>query len=49
MGKVIKLYNEQEEERGITRTTKKQKRKKIKFARIKIKRQKNLITILTFA
>jgi DNA repair exonuclease SbcCD ATPase subunit len=37
MGKVIKLYNEQEEERGITRTTKKQKRKEIKFTRNKNK------------
>jgi hypothetical protein len=42
MGKVIKLYNEQEEERGITRTTKKQKRKEIKFARNKNKAVKEL-------
>jgi hypothetical protein len=42
MGKVIKLYNEQEEERGITRTTKKQKRKEIKFTRNKNKAVKEL-------
>ncbi len=46
MGKVIKLYNEQE--RGITRTTKKQKRKEIKFTRNKnkaVKEFKNDINI----